>query len=61
VSNDSFQFCQQLLEDTGVAVTPGCDFGEHRAEQYIRLAYTSSEDRLREGMQRLQKFISQQS
>lgn len=61
VSSDSFQFCQQLLDDTGVAVTPGCDFGEHRAEQYIRLAYTSSEDRLREGMQRLQCFISQQS
>lgn len=58
VSQDSFQFCQQLLEETGVAVTPGCDFGQYRAEQFIRLAYTSHEDRLYEGMKRLKNFIA---
>lgn len=58
VSEDSFQFCQQLLEKTGVAVTPGCDFGQYRAQQYIRLAYTSHEDRLYEGMKRLERYIS---
>ena len=57
-SEDSFQFCQQLLEKTGVAVTPGCDFGQYRAQQYIRLAYTSHEDRLYEGMKRLERYIS---
>ena len=56
VSDDSFKFCQQLLESTGVAVTPGCDFGDHRAQQYIRFAYTNSEQRLHEGMTRLKVF-----
>ena len=58
VSEDSFEFCQQILEKTGVAVTPGCDFGQYRAQQYIRLAYTSHEDRLYEGMKRLERYIS---
>ena len=57
VSADSFHFCQQLLEDTGVAVTPGCDFGQQQAHHYIRFAYTNSEQRLREGMERLSVFL----
>ena len=56
-SEDSFAFCKLLLETKGVAVTPGCDFGEHRANEYVRFAYTTSEARLRAGMQRLQEFI----
>lgn len=57
-TNDSFKFCQTLLEETGVALTPGCDFGKHLAQQHIRFAYTTSEERLRAGMQRLQEFIT---
>ena len=55
---NSFEFCNALLEQTGVAVTPGCDFGEHLAQQHIRFAYTTSEKKLRAGMQRLQEFIT---
>ncbi len=57
-THDSFEFCRSLLEQTAVAVTPGCDFGEHSAQQHIRFAYTTSEKRLRAGMQRLQEFIA---
>ena len=57
-TNDSFNFCQTLLEETGVALTPGCDFGKHLAQQHIRFAYTTSEERLRAGMRRLQEFIT---
>ena len=57
-TDDSFEFCRVLLEQTAVAVTPGCDFGAHLAQQHIRFAYTTSEKRLRAGMQRLQEFIS---
>ena len=56
-SDDSFNFCKLLLETKGVAITPGCDFGSHRANEYVRFAYTTSEARLRAGMQRLQEFI----
>ena len=40
-----------------MAITPGCDFGQHRANEYVRFAYTTGEARLRTGMQRLQEFI----
>lgn len=57
-TDNSFEFCRSLLEQTAVAVTPGCDFGEHLAQQHIRFAYTTSEKRLRAGMQRMQEFIA---
>ena len=57
-TNDSFEFCRSLLDQTAVAVTPGIDFGEHLAQQHIRFAYTTSEKRLRAGMQRMQEFIA---
>lgn len=56
-AEDSFSFCRKLLEEQGVAITPGCDFGEHLANQYVRFAFTTEENKLRDGMQRLQAFI----
>ena len=56
-TSDSFTFCRSLLESKGVAITPGCDFGDYRANEHVRFAYTTSEERLRTGMRRLQEFI----
>lgn len=56
-SADSFSFCRQLLQQQGVAITPGCDFGEYLANQYVRFAFTTEEKKLRDGMQRLQDFV----
>ncbi len=38
---DSVEFCEQLLEDTGVAVLPGVVFGQPREELTVRLAYVN--------------------
>lgn len=56
-SVDSERFCAELLERAGVAVTPGGDFGEHRAAHHVRFAYTSPLDALREGVDRLRAFL----
>ena len=56
-SNDSFTFCKHLLEKTGLAITPGCDFGNTNAEKYVRFAYTISEKRIEQGMHRLKAFL----
>ncbi|MFP4610575.1 MAG: pyridoxal phosphate-dependent aminotransferase [Thiohalophilus sp.] len=56
-TDDSFAFARSLLRETGVAVTPGNDFGDNRPEQHIRFAYTTSLDRLKEGVRRLQKRL----
>ncbi len=37
---DSYAFANLLLEQTGIAATPGVDFGSHRAARHIRCAYT---------------------
>ncbi|MEM7304640.1 MAG: aminotransferase class I/II-fold pyridoxal phosphate-dependent enzyme, partial [Pseudomonadota bacterium] len=55
---DSYRFCNDLLEEKAVAITPGCDFGEQHANEFVRFAYTTSEDRIKLGMQRLKQFIS---
>ena len=52
-TNDSFAFCHRLLEQAGVAITPGIDFGNYRAQQHVRFAYTTSLERLQEGIERL--------
>jgi aspartate/methionine/tyrosine aminotransferase len=56
-SEDSESFCARLLERAGVAVTPGSDFGEHRAGQHVRFAYTAPLETLREGVGRLRAFL----
>ncbi len=57
-TSGSFGFCKSLLESKGVAVTPGCDFGDHLANVHVRFAYTTSKERLRTGMRRLKEFIA---
>ncbi|GIX27218.1 MAG: aminotransferase [Burkholderiales bacterium] len=57
LTSDSFRFCFDLLERAGVAVTPGVDFGEHRAREHVRFAYTNSLERLEEGIERLRRFL----
>lgn len=57
VTDDSFRFSQELLEEVGVAVTPGLDFGHYRAGQHLRFAYTVSVDRLEEGVRRIGEFL----
>lgn len=56
-SGDSVVFSEKLLEYAGVAVTPGWDFGEHCARNYLRFAYTASLDRLKEGINRLKNYL----
>jgi aspartate/methionine/tyrosine aminotransferase len=54
---DSQVFCRDLLEEVGVAITPGLDFGHHRAELHVRLAYTIGMAKLEDGIERLRRFV----
>jgi len=60
IADDSFELCRRLLEEAGVAVTPGMDFGEHRAREHVRFAYTTSLEKLREGIARIEAFLGRQ-
>ena len=56
-SSDALAFCRETLEATGVAFTPGIDFGMHRGNEHVRFAYTIGVDRLQEGVERLKRYL----
>ena len=56
-SQDSFAFAAQILEQTGVAITPGVDFGTHQAHRFVRFAYTTSLPNLQEAVRRLREYL----
>jgi aspartate/methionine/tyrosine aminotransferase len=56
-TDDSEAFTLRLLEETGVAITPGIDFGAHRARVHVRFAYTRSLADLEEGVARMAAFL----
>ena len=57
-TDNSLEFAEILLEQAGVAVTPGLDFGTSQPEKHLRFAYTTSMERLEEGIRRLRQFVS---
>lgn len=57
LSTDSFSLARKLLEDVGVAATPGLDFGSNAPEKHIRFAYTTDIARLGEAVARLARYF----
>jgi aspartate/methionine/tyrosine aminotransferase len=55
--DDSFVFARDLLENAGVAITPGADFGANAASRHVRFAYTSAIPVLAEGVKRIAEFL----
>jgi len=50
--SNSLEFTAELLDKTGVVVSPGSGFGQ-AGEGYVRVALCVSEDRLREAARRM--------
>ncbi|QBY00997.1 aminotransferase class I/II-fold pyridoxal phosphate-dependent enzyme [Rhodophyticola sp. CCM32] len=57
LTSDSRAFCAEILEQAGVAVTPGLDFDPNRGAGTIRFSYASAAADIREGLARLQAFM----
>jgi aspartate/methionine/tyrosine aminotransferase len=56
--SDSQRLAERLLEEAGVAITPGLDFGHHRPEAHVRFAYTREISVLEAGVERLREALS---
>ena len=56
-TDDSHGFALRLLEETGVAITPGIDFGCHLPARHVRFAYTNAIPQLAEGVERLRRAL----
>ncbi|MCI2057797.1 MAG: pyridoxal phosphate-dependent aminotransferase [Oscillibacter sp.] len=51
---DSLTFCTRMVREGLVAAVPGCYFG---TEGYMRISYCYGDDELRDGLNRIQRFI----
>ena len=60
ISNDSLALAKEILEATGVALTPGIDFGQG-AEGFLRFSYANSMENLDKAVDRLADFFRQKS
>jgi len=56
-SSDSFQFATRMLEEAGVAATPGIDFDPIRGRKFLRLCYAGSRDDMREAVARIGTWL----
>ncbi|MBN8283521.1 aminotransferase class I/II-fold pyridoxal phosphate-dependent enzyme, partial [Zoogloea sp.] len=61
LTDDSFTLARDLLEKTGVAATPGLDFGSHAPAQHIRFAYTTGIEQLAEAVDRLRRYFGREA
>jgi len=56
-TNDSIGFCKRMLEETGIAATPGLDFDPIEGSHYMRLSFAGSESDCRETVARLRGWL----
>ncbi len=54
----SMNFCERLLDEHHLALTPGNDFSETTGDDYVRLSFAASDKDLEEGLRRLHTFLS---
>ncbi len=59
-STDSLAFAQRLLEEAGVAATPGVDFDPVRGKNYLRLCYAGAREDMREAVVRIGDWLQAQ-
>ncbi len=55
-TQDSLAFAFEVLENAGVGITPGIDFGSN-AEGCVRFSYANSLENIEEGMRRLEEYL----
>lgn len=56
VSEDSLQFCKDLLAQKGVAVVPGIGFG---SDGYFRFSFATDIESIRAGIKRIEEFVKE--
>ncbi|OKH67406.1 aspartate aminotransferase [Mycobacterium sp. SWH-M5] len=56
-TDDSLQFCEKLLNDTGVAIAPGIDFDTVRGNSYVRLSFAGPTRDIEEALRRIGPWL----
>ena len=61
LTDDSLDFCQRLLNDTGVATAPGIDFDPVEGKRFIRFSFAVSTPEIAEAIRRMQPWFAAQA
>jgi aspartate/methionine/tyrosine aminotransferase len=56
-SDDSLDFARRMLEEAGVAATPGVDFDPVHGRHYLRFCYAGAEAEVREAVERVTGWL----
>lgn len=56
LADDSESLAHRLIEEAGVAATPGLDFGDNQPRRHLRIAYTNRRERLLEAVERIARM-----
>ena len=56
--NDSLVLAKEILNQVGVALTPGIDFDPSRGKQTLRISYACNTPDIEEGIKRLRDYFS---
>ncbi|MFD2417845.1 pyridoxal phosphate-dependent aminotransferase [Amycolatopsis pigmentata] len=56
-TTESLSWCQRLLADTGLAITPGIDFDRVDGGKHVRFSFAGSAEELTEGVKRLANWL----
>jgi len=59
LTSDARAFCWHMLEQAGVAITPGEDFGLYRCDSHVRFSYAASLEDIREGLLRMKVYLQE--
>jgi len=57
ITANARDFCWNMLEEAGVAITPGEDFGSYQSDQHVRFSYATGMDDIREGVKRIRTYL----
>lgn len=58
---DSWDFCFDVMRETGVVLVPGKDFGTAEPRRYFRLSYANNIDNLQEALERLRGYLERKA
>ena len=57
-TDDSYKFCWKILEDIGVAIAPGLDFGNYRSNIHVRFSFPKTINIMSEGIKRIDNYLT---
>jgi aspartate/methionine/tyrosine aminotransferase len=58
LTDDSLALAGQILDQVGVALTPGLDFDKNRGKHFLRFSYARSTEDIEEGLARIGDFVA---